>query len=749
MRFAVETWAPDYGAPVDADVARATSDAEVDVTVERRPADWAPVAPVRRRRPRRCCSSTASSGSTPGCGSTATATGPAPGRGVRVVGRRGGALRRPRHGGRRPRSSGACCARATASRRHRHPPRPLPPALGARRWPAATPVGQALGRVRGDLEGRVAVRAGRPTGTCWSSTARCGDRRTIAGAVGYVKAHHVAYLDAGLQRVVGDLGAGERTPLFTVGDRRFRYSWYVRLPGPGHPRLVGRRPVRGARRPGPGGRGGGGGPGGGHAAPLRQPAPQRPPRRRRTCTRSPASSASSSGASATPRCWSGPCGRPRPPPRPRSRSRSAPRPPRPGWGRGRRRCGPWPAAAARTRPATACRPRRGDDALLPRAPPRDRPARRRCRRPWAAPPARRRRTGVPGDQHVRVAHGGGHPGLLGAVDQVVEQHAQPPLGPGPEVGDHVGQVVHAVEPLDDHALDPQVVAPHLLDQLGVVDALDQDAAGPGHPRRLVAHRGRSRGGAPGPWERRAGVGGTSVTGGRRPGTPPGSRRTSRRVPVLRSRMATPPCSKPRTAPSTPVDRCSTSRPGRPSTSGGPAAGAGGRRGRAGPERMPSPGIGMATAHRVRVAGGPPVPGAVSDLVDAQGRGRPSRPGKPLFADLSLTLSTGDRLAVVGINGTRQVDAARRPGRDGRARGRRGAPRAGAPGSSPSTRRRCCPPARCATAVGGGWEGEAVLDRLGMGDLLDADVAAAVGRPGQAGGAGPGAGRVGEAPSATC
>ena len=45
-----------------------------------------------------------------------------------------------------------------------------------------------------------------------------------------------------------------------------------------------------------------------------------------------------------------------------------------------------------------------------------------------------------------------------------------------------GEVVDAAEVLDDDALDPQVVAPDLLDQLGVVAALDVDPAGPGHPR---------------------------------------------------------------------------------------------------------------------------------------------------------------------------------------------------------------------------------------------------------------------------
>ncbi|MFS8586539.1 MAG: ATP-binding cassette domain-containing protein, partial [Acidimicrobiia bacterium] len=38
------------------------------------------------------------------------------------------------------------------------------------------------------------------------------------------------------------------------------------------------------------------------------------------------------------------------------------------------------------------------------------------------------------------------------------------------------------------------------------------------------------------------------------------------------------------------------------------------------------------------------------LVDAQGLSA-SRPGKPLFTDLSVTVASGDRLGVVGINGT--------------------------------------------------------------------------------------------------
>ena len=49
------------------------------------------------------------------------------------------------------------------------------------------------------------------------------------------------------------------------------------------------------------------------------------------------------------------------------------------------------------------------------------------------------------------------------------------LGPGRSSSSTSAQVVGAVEPLDHDAFDAQVVAPHLLDQLGVVHAFHQDA----------------------------------------------------------------------------------------------------------------------------------------------------------------------------------------------------------------------------------------------------------------------------------
>jgi ATP-binding cassette subfamily F protein uup len=108
------------------------------------------------------------------------------------------------------------------------------------------------------------------------------------------------------------------------------------------------------------------------------------------------------------------------------------------------------------------------------------------------------------------------------------------------------------------------------------------------------------------------------------------------------------------------------------------------------------------------------------LVDATGVAM-SRPGKPLFADLSVTVASGDRLGVAGINGcgkstllqvlagTREPEAGTvRRGRDARV--------------SVLDQDAPLPAGTVRDVVGGGWEGEAVLERLGMGGALDADVA---------------------------
>lgn len=56
--------------------------------------------------------------------------------------------------------------------------------------------------------------------------------RELRDAVGIVKTHDVKYLPTALDRVVGALAAGERTPVFLLDARFRKYSWYLRLPGP-------------------------------------------------------------------------------------------------------------------------------------------------------------------------------------------------------------------------------------------------------------------------------------------------------------------------------------------------------------------------------------------------------------------------------------------------------------------------------------------------------------------------------------
>jgi hypothetical protein len=62
------------------------------------------------------------------------------------------------------------------------------------------------------------------------------DRPAKGEMAGLVKTHNVAYLPEKLQGVVARLEAGQRSPVFLVGGRFTRWSWYIRLPGPrAHP----------------------------------------------------------------------------------------------------------------------------------------------------------------------------------------------------------------------------------------------------------------------------------------------------------------------------------------------------------------------------------------------------------------------------------------------------------------------------------------------------------------------------------
>ena len=107
------------------------------------------------------------------------------------------------------------------------------------------------------------------------------------------------------------------------------------------------------------------------------------------------------------------------------------------------------------------------------------------------------------------------------------------------------------------------------------------------------------------------------------------------------------------------------------------------------------------------------------LVDAAGVAV-RRPDRPLFEDLSLTLQSGDRLGVVGRNGSGKstllrVLAGEIEPEDGLVRRGRGV-RIGFLGQRPHL-----PDGTVRSAVGSSWEAAALLDRLGMGGVGDAEV----------------------------
>jgi hypothetical protein len=60
----------------------------------------------------------------------------------------------------------------------------------------------------------------------------------LRGTVGSIKTQHRSYGPPIVQQTVADLAAGQRTPVFAIGDRFARWSWYLRLPGPVPHRLA-------------------------------------------------------------------------------------------------------------------------------------------------------------------------------------------------------------------------------------------------------------------------------------------------------------------------------------------------------------------------------------------------------------------------------------------------------------------------------------------------------------------------------
>jgi hypothetical protein len=230
-RLHVEAWAPEYGPSVEPIEELAPSEGSVDVAVEGR--SWAPVpgaddgAPLVafvdgvRRIDARLVLDDPESGPIPGiCGSYAV-----------------GAVLWDREA-RRSEVVGEQVDRLGVLGRGRDAP-------AARAGPGLTYAmesvpdddpGSLLRHFHGEMrraEARVAEQLGR------------GGHFVVADGplyelsptetIGYVKSHRVNYLSNGPGEIIGRLGAGERTPLFTIKGYE-RYSWYLRLVpvGSGH-----------------------------------------------------------------------------------------------------------------------------------------------------------------------------------------------------------------------------------------------------------------------------------------------------------------------------------------------------------------------------------------------------------------------------------------------------------------------------------------------------------------------------------
>jgi hypothetical protein len=227
MKFAIETWAPEYGAPTDTNLPE--TGATVDAEIERPLDDWAPItvspgltAPepilftdgVRRVDAQVWIEDGTSS--CPGICATYAAGAVLCDGHAQVVAaevRRGLFTAAPQ-------AESIDC---------RHVSYPV------RGTPSGGPevLSLALQQRMGELEVALAAVHDAPLVIV---DGPLHGRQDVPGAVGYVKTHHVSYLQGAQEAVIAALEAGQRTPVFLMMSSWSRFSWYLRLPGSiGHP----------------------------------------------------------------------------------------------------------------------------------------------------------------------------------------------------------------------------------------------------------------------------------------------------------------------------------------------------------------------------------------------------------------------------------------------------------------------------------------------------------------------------------
>lgn len=226
MRFSVETWAPEYGAPVEAEMEESTT--AVDVDVELPVDEWRPVAVegpaaddvtfvdgVRRidanvwidedeGPPVYGVCATYAAGAVRCNGSADIVDAEV----TRSVFTR---------------------ARTAEAIETRHGRYEVVPTVGS----APEDLWIAIQQRMGLLEGRVSGRLG--SSTLVVVDGPLSHHRQVEGAVGYVKTQHVHHLPAEVRWILRELPVGRRTPVFLVGGAHRVFSWYLRLSADGGP----------------------------------------------------------------------------------------------------------------------------------------------------------------------------------------------------------------------------------------------------------------------------------------------------------------------------------------------------------------------------------------------------------------------------------------------------------------------------------------------------------------------------------
>lgn len=229
MKYAIETWATDYGSSM-ADEMRDNTKASVDVTCERPLDRWEPISPtaataapetilftdgIRRVDARIWIEQTEGLSRTGICASYAAGAVLCDGK-ARIVSadvQRG--LFTPAKG-----AEAVVCKHAT------YPVRAATDDTPEQLWLAVHErMAQLEIQLASSHEADLIVIDGPLLG-----------RQAIPNTVGYVKTHKVSYLPEEIEGVVAGLDAGQRTPVFLAATSWSRFCWYVRLPGgEGHP----------------------------------------------------------------------------------------------------------------------------------------------------------------------------------------------------------------------------------------------------------------------------------------------------------------------------------------------------------------------------------------------------------------------------------------------------------------------------------------------------------------------------------